>query len=857
MKHLCSSVSICGLLAVSVLVAGCDPIVIRWGAPSGPVPAEERAFAKVEREYLRHIEANPRDPAAPAELAERYRQRGNFARAEELFRKALDLSPRFYFARSGLARLFLETGRAKEAAAEAEKAAADNPGDAAAFALLARARRSNSDAAGERKALDDGLKLDPESVELLLDKAHLELGERNPAEAERLCRRAVKAAPENAAARADLAMALAETSTLNPPPSTGDPLVEALASAEAAVRLDDSSPAIWEVTGHVRELSRDSSGAEAAWRRALELDPDRLVARERLAGLLQNLGRLGEAEDQYRELVSRAPGQRRALERLILLARARGALGAELDARLRLARAFPDDADAQLGAADALEHVNEPARALEYWERLRALRPGNVEAHRALARLWTRLGKAGTATFHYKAALEKDPADREALAGLAGMAFEERRLDEARDLYQRLVKADPDNAGARVFLGIVTAAGGDNAGAAAQFEAALRIDASIPAAHRELAAVLRKLDEPKRAGDEARRAVELAPHDAGGWALLGRIEKDAGRKKESLAAFSRAVEESSPPKAELLWTACDAASDAGDDGAAAGFCRRLLGLETERLAASRTLARLAASAGKPGEELYWLGAALSLAPPEDLRRRSDRRRFEELCRDERASAAALALYQADLDRDPHAFAALSGMGTVRRLRGDLREAAALYERWLAESPASRPAVAALSIIYAKQAQSLTVQKPSEGRRLREKALGAALRLVAVDPRSAPARLVLARAYGVTGDRRRQELALRAAVDLDPKNPMAHNNLGVVLAADDRLAESRGEFERAAELAPKAAWPFHNLAVLSGKALGDAEVARSYRKQVEALAAAGAEAPSDPEAYWEFIPEEER
>ena len=853
----------------SFLAVGCDPIVIRWGAPSGPVPVEERAFARVEREYLRHIEANPQDPAAPAELAERYRQRGDFARAEELFRKALDLSPRFYFARSGLARLFLETGRAKEAAAEAEKAAADNPGDAAAFALLARACRANSDAAGERKALDDGLKLDPESVELLLGKARLEIGERNPAEAERLCRRAVKAAPENAAARADLAMALvavgsgplAEGSAPNPaahrPLPTADRLADALGEAEAAVRLDDSSPAIWEVAGHVRELSRDSSGAEAAWRRALELDPDRLVARERLAGLLQNLGRLGEAEDQYRELVSRAPGQRRALERLILLARARGALGAELDARLRLARAFPDDADAQLGAADALEHVNEPARALEYWERLRALRPGNVEAHRALARLWTRLGKAGTATFHYKAALEKDPADREALAGLAGMAFEERRLDEARDLYQRLVKADPDNAGARVFLGIVTAAGGDNAGAAEQFEAALRIDASIPAAHRELAAVLRKLDEPKRAGDEAHRAVELAPHDAGGWALLGRIEKDAGRKRESLAAFSRAVEESSPPKAELLWTACDAASDAGDGGAAAGFCRRLLGLETERLAASRTLARLAASAGKPGEELYWLGAALSLAPPEDLRRRSDRRRFEELCRDERASAAALALYQADLDRDPHAFAALSGMGTVRRLRGDLREAAALYERWLAESPASRPAVAALSIIYAKQAQSLAVQKPSEGRRLREKALGAALRLVAVDPRSAPARLVLARAYGATGDRRRQELALRAAVELDPKNPMAHNNLGVVLAADDRLAESRGEFERAAELAPKAAWPFHNLAVLSGKDLGDAEVARSYRKQTEALTAAGAEAPPVAEAYWEFIPEEER
>jgi tetratricopeptide (TPR) repeat protein len=858
-----------GGLVLLLLCAGCGPLVIRWsGGYRGPVPREERAFQRVEAEYLRHIERNPADAAAPAQLADLYRQRGDYSRAEEYFRKSLAASPRFYFARSGLAQLYLESDRPKEAAAEAEQAAADNPGDARAFALLARARRANSDAAGERKALDDGLKLDPESVELLLEKARLELREKKSAEAERLCRLAIQNDPKNAAARADLAMVLTNelpvvssqlpVATGNRQLTTDNCLREALASASVAVKLDKTSPAMWETLAHCRELSGDAAGSEAAWRQALKLDPDRVVARERLAGLLDRAGRTGEAEAEYRQLASRAPGQRRALERLAALCRARGEIAGELDARLRLARAFPEDPAAQRGAALALERAGESARALELWELLRKLSPGDVEAHRALARLWTRLGKAGTATFHYKAALEKNPEDTEALAGLASLAVEEKRLAEARGYYERLVKADPQNAGYRLFLGIVTAASGDNARAAEEFEAAVKLEDALPEAHRELAAVLRKLDQPERAAAEARRAVELAPRDAGAWAVLGRIEKDAGRKREAAAALARAVEESARPGSELLWNAFDAANDAGDGKAAAGFARRLLGFERERPAAARALAKLSAAANAPGEELYWLGAALAASSPADPRWRGDRKRFQALCADEPAAAAALELYRADLARDPQGFAALAGMAAIERLRGRLREAAGLYEHWLTGDPASRPAAAALSAIYAKLASiAKEEKKEKEAARLREKSLGAALRLVAIDPQSASARLVLARAYGATGDARRQEIALRAALDLDPKNAVAFSNLGVVLASSGKLAEARGAFERAGELAPTAAWPVHNLAILTGKDLADPEVAGRYRAKVDELVKAGAEPPPDANAYWEFAPEEER
>jgi Flp pilus assembly protein TadD len=130
--------------------------------------------------------------------------------------------------------------------------------------------------------------------------------------------------------------------------------------------------------------------------------------------------------------------------------------------------------------------------------------------------------------------------------------------------------------------------------------------------------------------------------------------------------------------------------------------------------------------------------------------------------------------------------------------------------------------------------------------------------VAVAPKSAEARIDCARAYRRLGDSKRQELALRAAVELDAKDPVAHNALGAVLAAGGRLGEARGHFERAAELAPTRAWPVHNLAILTGRDLDDPEMAGRYRKLAAELVAAGAEPPPKgcQNDYWTFFPEEE-
>ncbi len=825
------------LTALGAMAAGCSPIVFYIGKRHrGPLPREELAFRRLEREYLRATERNPRDPAAPTALGAIYHVRGQLEKAEKYFRLALKVSPRYYTARSGLALLYLDWGKARQALEEAGAAAKDNPGDAAAFTVLARAELANGREARARAALDKGLEIDPENTDLLLRAAGMDVHKGELGSAEKLCRRAVASDATNPHAASNLAMVLAMSGKS----------AEAVERATGSVKLADAGAHQWEVLGYARERGGDATGAEAAYRKSLKLLPDGLSARRRLAALLDSEGRKSAALMEYREAATRAPEQRWALERIVALGRELNRPADVLEARLRLARAFPRDVELQAAAADALEGAGRRLEAVDGWKRVLALDGGRLEARRALARLWKAMGKAGSATLQYKAVLQTDPKDVVALEGLAALHVEERRFKDAQVLYETLVKAHPKRAGGRAMLGLVAAELGNLDMAEEELKTALKLDSKMAIAHRELADVLRKLGEPEAAGKHAREAVTLAPYDAQAWKVLARLRKSEGKKKEAAKAYARAVAESSGKDVDLVWAAAAAAEDASDIKGAGKLYEALTRNPRERGSAARQLARLAKASGSSGDELYWLRAALLSSLSKAPWRARVRQRVRKLYTDERAVLAALQRYWADFARDKNDPVALAGLGALEIVRGQYGNAARSYESLLASKPRSREAAAALVLVYEK------LGKP-------RKSLSAALRLVAIDSRSSAARFECARAYRRLGDERREELALRAALKLDSKNAAAHNALGIRLALSDRLAEARGHFRKAAELAPTAAWPVHNLGVLTRRELEDPEMAKRYRDRVSALVKRGALPPPKgmEKDYWNFIPEEDR
>jgi tetratricopeptide (TPR) repeat protein len=124
------------------------------------------------KEYLAAIAEDDRDVEARNNLGLLYRARGQTAPAIEQFRRALAIDPRYIAARNHLAVLLIDAGRFAEA----------------------------------RRELDEGLAIDPRSVDLLVNLALVEKGERHDDRAMALLLTAVGDRPAHAAAHYNLAL---------------------------------------------------------------------------------------------------------------------------------------------------------------------------------------------------------------------------------------------------------------------------------------------------------------------------------------------------------------------------------------------------------------------------------------------------------------------------------------------------------------------------------------------------------------------------------------------------------------------------------------------------------------------------
>ncbi len=75
----------------------------------------------------------------------------------------------------------------------------------------------------------------------------------------------------------------------------------------------------------------------------------------------------------------------------------------------------------------------------------------------ALARVYRKTGRARDAVNILVDFLASDPADFEALMGLAQALLDAGRLEQAREAFERLVALDPDHVGTHFYLGVTLA----------------------------------------------------------------------------------------------------------------------------------------------------------------------------------------------------------------------------------------------------------------------------------------------------------------------------------------------------------------------------------------------------------------
>ena len=181
---------------------------------------------------------------------------------------------------------------------KAKAALRENPELEVAYLFLGSACAMQRDAACERKAYTRGLQAIPSSAPLHRELGLLELGEGRVEHAVTRYERALElAGPDQAEYLADLAYAYVYATRL----ADAEPL------AERAVTLAPRCFACWMAHAQVGLSKKNYTRAATSYRMATRITPDSTDAQHGLAKALFLDGKLDEAAELYRVLVSGAP----------------------------------------------------------------------------------------------------------------------------------------------------------------------------------------------------------------------------------------------------------------------------------------------------------------------------------------------------------------------------------------------------------------------------------------------------------------------------------------------------------------------------------------------------------------------
>lgn len=182
------------------------------------------------------------------------------------------------------------------------------------------------------------------------------------------------------------------------------------------------------------------------------------------------------------------------------------------------------------------------------------------------------------------------------------------------------------------------------------------------------------------------------------------------------------------------------------------------------------------------------------------------------------TAEARECLQQALALDPTNHWVLSELAESERALGDLDEARRRYTEALRASPDDHWTRGHLAQLEFEDGD-------------REAAVALYEQIIAAEPTAAWAHVELAQALTET-DVPRSTALCATALDLDPKNPWAHAQLGALARRAGNLADAREHYQRAHQGAPSAVWVLHELADIC-RHLGRKEEAYGHLERARA------------------------
>ncbi len=206
----------------------------------------------------------------------------------------------------------------------------------------------------------------------------------------------------------------------------------------------------------VAVFGQDLEAAVEAAQRWIELDPERVEARQFIAAIYVRQDKVQEAFSYIDDLISSSELDDSQLfpPLLGILAREKNA-DTVLAVSQRIADKYLDRAYAQYLHGMLAAQNGRPEEALRFLDRSLAIT--EIEgAHSARAKVLLRLGKSREAVVSLRKAVENNPDDQNLRLTYARLLVDVKQYEEARIEFERLHKASPDDAELLYTLGLLS-----------------------------------------------------------------------------------------------------------------------------------------------------------------------------------------------------------------------------------------------------------------------------------------------------------------------------------------------------------------------------------------------------------------
>jgi tetratricopeptide (TPR) repeat protein/TolB-like protein len=215
------------------------------------------------------------------------------------------------------------------------------------------------------------------------------------------------------------------------------------------------------VRGQLAAYRGSQEGNEAAVEligKAIEVDPQFVVAQYTLGAVHQNLGNRWKAAAQFRastQLDAAYPEPYKALGDLFLTA-PRRLFDQAIEAYTKALEIRPFYADAHVGLGDAKAAKSDVDGAVAAYQKALAFNPLNAKVHVSLGKLYySEKGLYYESVQAYKKAIDLDGSYVDARMGLAEVYEDKGLYQEAIGEYKKVVDADAKNTGALYNLALV------------------------------------------------------------------------------------------------------------------------------------------------------------------------------------------------------------------------------------------------------------------------------------------------------------------------------------------------------------------------------------------------------------------